>query len=988
MTSHSSSSSSQSTDPNIDNPIDNSLDAIENQLSSITIPEITNGSSTQCSSSSSSNAATSASGADVDNDAVYVHRTDSLVVQEDGGKSRWLRTKRHLNELYKLHHWCFHRAYSPWEKDQSPEQLLEEQASPSAIESTEPTDPILASPNLPSFDESVIYPSPVDTLPAILHAFTGQFVPRTLKVAGSINGHSVVALIDGGSTHNFIQTRLAKHLGLTIQPSPHLQVTVGNGDTVGLPKRLLPTRPFDHRIPLLPTSSPINVKPYRYPHFHKTEMERLISEMLSEGIIRPSNSPFSSPVLLVKKKDGAWRFCVDYRAVNAITVKDRFPIPTVDELLDEFHGATIFSNLDLRAGYHQLRIHEEDVAKTAFRTHHGHYEFLVMPFGLSNAPSTFQATMNYIFRSVLRKFVFVFFDDILVYSTSWELHLQHLEAVFSIFESNCFFAKQSKCEFGSSSVSYLGHIVSSDGVSVDPAKVKAIKDWPLPKNLKQLRGFLGLVGYYRHFVAHYASLAASLTQLLRKDAFVWSESATTAFNNLKQALMETPVLTLPDFSKDFVIQTDASGFGIGAILLQDGHPIAYFSKQMSLRLQQASIYVREMFAITEAVKRRRQYLLGRPFHIQTDHQSLRSIVDQTIQTPEQYKWLSKLLGYDFTITYRPESFALIQSLADRPADYPHHQFREGLIFYKNRILVPRDSALQQLLLAEYHNTLVGGHAGMQRTLARISATFYWPKMKETVQSFVSQCQDIIKLHGFPSSIVSDRDPIFMSSFWKELFKLQAIKMTPFEAVYGRSPPSLLDYIAGTSKVDAVDALLQSRTELISQLQSNICRAQLRMCNQANAHRTDVEFQVDDWVFVKLQPHRQSSVALRQSHKLSKRFFGPFRIGPIAYPQQPLPPHFIGSYPVLTPVEVLGYRKVLVHNCQVPQVLVRWQQQHPSEATWEPLEDFRKDFPSFNLEDKVFLDARGNDASQLSKESTNQVNRRSTRVTRVPARLMD
>ncbi|GJZ90056.1 ty3-gypsy retrotransposon protein [Tanacetum coccineum] len=1121
------------------------------------------------------------------------------------------------------------------------EQLSEEQAYPYANEATEPTAPILAAPSSPRLDEPVIYPSPTDTLPAIsLHAFTGQFVPRTLKVAVLIftvgNGDTVGSVgltpqqqINLGHTpfvmdlfllpiygadivlgvewlatlgpivfdyknlymeinHNgtlvhfpglvhptfsqisFSQLQKAEtqdavvsffHLQVVespettssplVHPTPTpildaalKQLMVKYATIFSVPKSLPPTRPFDHRIPLLPNTSPINVKPYCYPHFQKAEMERLISEMLSKEIIRPSNNPFSLPVLLVKKKDGTWRFCVDYRAVNAVTIKDRFLIPTVDELLDELHGGTIFSKLDLQAGYHQLLIQEEDIAKTAFRTHHGHYEFLVMPFGLSNTPSTFQATMNHIFRSVLRKFVLVFFDYILVYSTSWELHLQHLETVFSILQSNLFFANQSKCEFGSSSISYIGHTVSSKGVSIDPLKVKAIKDWPLPKNIKQLCGFLRLAGYYRRFAAHYASLAAPLTQLLRKDAFVWSDSATTVFNNLKHALMHTPVLTLPDFSKAFIIQTNASGSGIGAILSQGGHPIAYFSKQMSPQLQQALTYVREMFAITEAVKHWKQYLLGRPIHIETDLQSLRLGSEngpadtpsrvpqgslntlQAVSTPV----CNVLTALRKFLAHHTKSLALIQAIANLPDDYPHHEFREGLIFYKNQILVPSDSALQQLLLAGYHNTLVGGHAGMQCTLARISSTFCWPNMKVTIRSFVSQCQVCQEIKPFNKApqgllrplpilgkiwdcisldfithlsvcggkttvlVVVDRlskhghfcplgqhftAPHVQSSFWKELFKLQGttlsmstayhpqsdgqtevlnrcledylrcfasdnprtwlqylpwaewcyntswhstIKMTPFEAVYGRSPPSLLDYIAGTSNVDAVDALLQSRTELISQLQSNISRAQLRMCNQANAHRTDVEFQVDDWVFVKLQPYRQSSVALRHSQKLSKRFFGLFRIveriGPVAYrldlpeesqihnvfhisvlkkcngdpltQQQPLPPYSIGSHPILTPTEVLGYRKVLVHNRQIPQVLIRWQQQDPSEATWESLDDFRKDFPSFNLEDKVLLDAGGNDASQIIKEHKlkNQVKRKSTRETRVPAKLRE
>ncbi|GKA59775.1 ty3-gypsy retrotransposon protein [Tanacetum coccineum] len=641
-----------------------------------------------------------------------------------------------------------------------PEQLSEEQASPYANEATEPTAPMR---NLaPSSHEPVIYPSPTDTLPAIsLHAFTGQFVPRTLKVAGSINGHSVTVgngdtvgcvgltpqqQINLGHTPFVMDLFLLPIYGADIVLGVEWLATLGpivfdyknlymeinhNGTLVHFPGLVHPTFSQISFSQLQKAETQDAVVSF----FHLQVVES--PETISSPLVHPAPTPildaalkqlmvnpFSSPVLLVKKKDGTWRFCVDYRAVNAVTVKDRFPIPTVDELLDELHGATIFYKLDLRAG-HQ----EEDIAKTTFRTHHGHYEFLVMPFGLSNAPSTFQATMNHIFRSVLRKFVLVFFDDILVYSTSWELHLQHLETVFSILQSNLFFAKQSKCEFGSSSVSYLGHIVSSKGVSVDPLKVKAIKDWPLPKNIKQLRGFLGLAGYYRRFVAHYASLTAPLTQLLRKDAFVWSDSATTVFNNLKHALMHTPVLTLPDFSKAFIIQTDASGSGIGAILSQGGHPIAYFSKQMSPRLQQASTYVREMFAITEAVK---PDALSR-----VPQGSLNTLQAVSTSVCNVLTALRKFLAH------HTESLALIQAIANRPEDYPRHEFREGLIFYKNRILVPSDSALQQLLLAEYHNTLVGGHAGMQRTLARISSTFYWPKMKATVRSFVSQCQAFI-----------------------------------------------------------------------------------------------------------------------------------------------------------------------------------------------------------------------------------------------------
>ena len=250
-----------------------------------------------------------------------------------------------------------------------------------------------------------------------------------------------------------------------------------------------------------------------------------------------------------------------------------------------------------------MRIHPGDEEKTAFRTHDGHYEFLVVPFGLTNAPSTFQSLMNSTFRQVLRKFVLIFFDDILVYSRDWQSHLIHLREVLRRLRSHHLFAKLSKCEFGCKTIGYLGHVITGEGVAVEPDKIQVIRDWPLPKTLKALRGFLGLYGYYRRFIAKYSQLAAPLTELLRKDAFIWTPVATQAFQKLQEALTQTPVLQLPDFSLPFVVQTDASGTGVGAVLLQNGHPIAYFSKQMTPRLQAASTYAREMFAITEAVKK-------------------------------------------------------------------------------------------------------------------------------------------------------------------------------------------------------------------------------------------------------------------------------------------------------------------------------------------------------------------------------------------------
>jgi hypothetical protein len=335
------------------------------------------------------------------------------------------------------------------------------------------------------------------------------------------------------------------------------------------PKGLPPHREFDHKITLMPGVQPINVKPYRYSPQQKDEIEKQIKDMLQQGIIQTSQSPFASPVLLVKKKDGSWRFCVDYRQLNAVTVKDRYPMPIVDELLDELAGAQYFTKLDLHSGYHQIRMVPQDELKTAFKTHSGHYEFKVMPFGLSCAPATFQAAMNSIFAPLIRKTVLVFVDDILIYSKSLEEHAQHLHEVFSLLVAHKLFLKKKKCSFAQTSLEYLGHIIGAHGVATDPSKIAAVEHWPQPVNVKQLRGFLGLAGYYRKFIRQYGVICKPLTNLLCKNApFVWSPVVHDAFLTLKHALINAPVLRLLNFSKEFVLQTDACINGVRAVLMQ------------------------------------------------------------------------------------------------------------------------------------------------------------------------------------------------------------------------------------------------------------------------------------------------------------------------------------------------------------------------------------------------------------------------------------
>lgn len=368
------------------------------------------------------------------------------------------------------------------------------------------------------------------------------------------------------------------------------------------PSGLPPKRNCDHKIPLLEGARPVNLRPYRHTPVLKDEIERQVAEMLHSGVIQTSNSAFSSPALLVKKKDGTWRLCIDYRHLNAITIKGKYPLPVIDELLDELSGAVYFSKLDLRAGYHQIRLQPGEEHKTAFQTHSGHYEYRVMSFGLTGARATFQKAMNDTLASVLRKFALVFFDDILVYSPTLESHAQHLQQILQLLLDHQWKVKLSKCSFAQKQLSYLGHIIGEQGVSTDPSKIADVVNWKTPTIVKKLRGFLGLAGYYRKFVKNFGVINKPLTQLLRKDTpFVWTSATESAFQTLKSALVSALVLALPNFSKTFTIETDAIDTGIGAVLSQEGHPVAFVSRALGPKTRGLSTYEKEYLAILLAV---------------------------------------------------------------------------------------------------------------------------------------------------------------------------------------------------------------------------------------------------------------------------------------------------------------------------------------------------------------------------------------------------
>ncbi|GJX37077.1 putative reverse transcriptase domain-containing protein [Tanacetum coccineum] len=336
-------------------------------------------------------------------------------------------------------------------------------------------------------------------------------------------------------------------------------------DLPGLP----PIRQVEFQIDLVIGAAPVARALYKLASSEMEELSTQLQELSDKGFIRPSSSPWGAPVLFVKKKDGSFRMCIDYRELNKLTVKNRYPLPRIDDLFDQLQGSSVYSKIDLRSGYHQLRVRDEDIPKTAFRTRYGHYEFQVMPFGLTNAPAVFMDLMNRVCRPYLDKFVIVFIDDILIYSKTKEEHDVHLRLILELLKKEELYAKFSKCDFWLSSVQFLGHVIDSKGIHVDPAKIESIKDWESPKTPTEIRQFLGLAGYYRRFIEGFSKISKPMTKLTQKSVkFNWGEKEETAFQTLKQKLCSAPILALPEGSENFIVYCDASHKGLGAVLMQ------------------------------------------------------------------------------------------------------------------------------------------------------------------------------------------------------------------------------------------------------------------------------------------------------------------------------------------------------------------------------------------------------------------------------------
>ena len=363
---------------------------------------------------------------------------------------------------------------------------------------------------------------------------------------------------------------------------------------------------------------PIRSRPYRVPHAQKETIEKHIEDMLSRDVIQPSTSPWASPVVPVPKPDGSSRFCVDFRKLNSITKKDSYPLPLISESLEALGGATFFSSLDLVSGYWQAEVEPASREKTAFITHAGLYEFITMPFGLCNAPGTFQRLMECVLRGLTWQIALIYLDDVLVYSRTFEEHLHHLRLVFDRFRAAGLKLKPSKCHFGQRQVKYLGHVITSEGIQPDPEKIKVVQEYPVPKSVKDVRAFMGLTNYYRKFVKGFAHIASPLHDLTKKGAsFLWTDDCQKAFETLKTALTQAPILAYPDFTQPFQLATDASNDAIGMVLGQKHNGkevvIAYAGRKLSPAERNYSTTEREALSVVDGVRHFQPYLYGRKF---------------------------------------------------------------------------------------------------------------------------------------------------------------------------------------------------------------------------------------------------------------------------------------------------------------------------------------------------------------------------------------
>ncbi|KAA3488005.1 DNA/RNA polymerases superfamily protein [Gossypium australe] len=835
----------------------------------------------------------------------------------------------------------------------------------------------------------------------------------------------------------------------------------------GLP----PVRKIGFGIELALGTAPISIALYRMAPTELKELKAQLQELTDKGFARPSFSPLGALVLFLRKKDGSMRLCIDYRQLNKVTVKNKYPLLRINDLFDQLKGATVFSKIDLRSGYYQLRVKDSDVPKAAFQTRYGHYKFFVMPFGLTNVPTVFMDLMNRIFRPYLDKFIIVFIDDILIYSRHENEHVGHLRKVLQILRDKQLYAKFSKKSW------IFGHIVSRDGIRVNLNKISAIVEWKPPRSITEVRSFLGLAGYYKRFVKGFSMIATPMTRQLQKDVkFDWTEKCQQSFEKLKALLTEALVLVQHEPGREFVVYSDASMNRLGCVLMQEGKVIAYASSQLKSHEKNYLIHDLELAVIVFALKIWRHHLYGEKFRIFTDHKSLKYLMTQKELNLRQRRWLELIKDYELVVDYHPGKanvvadalrrkslFALramntrmallnngsiLAELRARPLFLQNiceaqkgdsdlqakrvlcesnveSDFRvsfDGCLMFRDRVCVPRDDELIQKILQEAHSGCLSVHPGSTKMYNDLKKWYWWPNMKKDISEFVSRClicqqvkaehqvpsgllqhimvpewksdcismdfvTEIVRLHGVPLSIISDRDSRFMSRFWKKFQEAlgtklsfstafhpqtvgqserviqiledmlrccildfqgnwekylplvefaynnsfqSSLKMAPYEALYGRKCRKPLYWTElRENQIHGVD-LVRETEEKVKVIRECLKAASDRQKSYSDLKRKDIEFQVGDKVFLKVSPWKKV-LRFGRKDKLSPRLIGSFevteRIGPVAY-RLALPPELEKIHDVFHVSMLRQYRSGPSY------VIVPTKRHGIEEATWE------------------------------------------------------
>ncbi|KAI7799341.1 Pol polyprotein, partial [Triplophysa rosa] len=648
---------------------------------------------------------------------------------------------------------------------------------------------------------------------------------------------------------------------------------------------LPPHRPYDCSIDLLPGTSPPRGRLYSLSAPEREAMDKYIQECLQAGLVRHSSSPAGAGFFFVQKKDGSLRPCIDYRGLNEITVKNKYPLPLMSTAFELLQGAQVFTKLDLRNAYHLVRIREGDEWKTAFNTPSGHYEYLVLPFGLTNAPAVFQGLINAVLGDMINRFVFVYLDDILIFSPSLQEHTRHVREVLQRLLENQLFVKAEKCEFHAVTVSFLGHIISPRGINPDPAKIRAVAEWPVPDSRKALQRFLGFANFYRRFIRGFGQIAVPLTALTStKVSFRWNSQAQVAFDDLKSRFVSAPVLCFPEPEQQFIVEVDASDVGVGAVLSQrsthDGkvHPCAFYSHRLNPAERNYDIGNRELLAVRLALGEWRHWLEGsaQPFLVWTDHKNLEYIRSAKRLNSRQARWALFFGRFNFTLSYRPGSKNVKPDALSRLFEIPGGEpptrpiLPKGMVQAGRGVQVPREYFVTGLPPS-------GGNTVILTVVDRFSKAVHFiplpklPSARETSQLVVDH---VFRLHGLATNVVSDRGPQFTSRFWKEFCRQ-----------------------IGASTIPSALAFVQRCRRTWTRAREVLARTSQKTKAAADRHRSSPPAYVCGqrvWLSTMDLPLRVPS------RKLAPRFIGPFRITKVVNPvvvRLKLPPTLGRVHPV-------------------------------------------------------------------------------------------